>query len=393
MSIAAKIHQLMSQSSWIREMFEEGDRLKTLHGTENVFDFSLGNPNLPPPPKFNQVLKEIVASCDLEDHCYMPQAGYPQVCRSIAEYLSNEQGVSVSAKEIFMTCGAAGALNVILKALLDPDDEVIVPTPCFVEYRFYADNHGGKVKFVPTHADFSLDIDAIAAAITQKTKAVLINSPNNPTGQVYSRESLEVLATLLTTKSQALKRTLYLICDEPYRKIVYENRKVPSIFKVYKNGIIVTSYSKDLSIPGERIGFAAINPKAEFKADLLSAMSLTHRILGFVNAPALMQRVVGCLQGLTVDVAAYERKRDLICSGLSEAGYEFSMPCGAFYLFPRAPIKDDVQFVSELHKERILVVPGSGFNGPGFFRIAFCVDDKIIINAMPGFKRVMARYS
>ena len=393
MSIAAKIHQLMSQSSWIREMSEEGDRLKTLHGAENIFDFSLGNPNLPPPPKFNQVLREIADSCDLKDHCYMPQAGYPQVCRSIAEYLSNEQGVLVGEKEIFMTCGAAGALNVILKALLDPGDEVIVPTPCFVEYRFYADNHGGKVKFIPTHADFSLNIDAMAAAITKKTKAVLINSPNNPTGQVYSRESLVALANLLSTKSQSLKRTLYLICDEPYRKIVYENKKVPSIFKVYKNSIIVTSYSKDLSIPGERIGFAAVNPEAAFKDDLIAAMSLTHRILGFVNAPALMQRVVGCLQGLTVDVAAYERKRDLICSGLSAAGYEFSRPSGAFYLFPRAPIKDDVQFASKLRHERILVVPGSGFNGPGYFRIAFCVDDKTIINAMPGFRRAMASYS
>lgn len=392
MSISVKIDKIISQSSPIRKMFAEGARLKALHGEESVFDFSLGNPNMPPPQKFNQVLKEIVDSCDLTDHSYLPQAGYPEVCQSVAEFISQEQDVDITEKEIFMTCGAAGALNVILKALLDPGDEVLIPTPCFVEYRFYAENHDGSVIFVPTRPDFSLDLNAMAAAISKKTKVVLLNSPNNPTGQIYSEESLLGLATLLSNKSKHLGRTLYLICDEPYRKIVYGEANVPSIFNLFKNSIIVTSYSKDLSIPGERIGFAAVNPKAEFKDDLIAAMNVTHRILGFVNAPALMQRVVGCLQGLSVDIAVYQRKRDLICSGLADAGYDFLAPAGTFYLFPKAPIKDDVRFVSELQKERILVVPGSGFNGAGYFRIAFCVDDKTIEKALPGFKRALARF-
>jgi aspartate aminotransferase len=392
MSISVKIDKIMSQSSAIRKMFVEGARLKALHGEENVSDFSLGNPNLPPPPKFNHMLKKIVNTCDLNNHGYLPQSGDPKVCQSVAEFLSQEQSINISEKEIFMTCGAAGALNVIFKALLDPGDEVLIPTPCFVEYRFYVENHGGRVIFVPTRPDFCLDIDAMAAAITKKTKAVLLNSPNNPTGQIYSEESLLGLATLLSDKGKSLGRTLYLICDEPYRKIVYGNASVPSMFSLFENSIIVTSYSKDLSIPGERIGFAAINPKAESKDDLIAAMNFTHRILGFVNAPALMQKVVGCLQGLSVDVAVYEKKRDRICSGLADAGYDFLTPAGTFYLFPKAPIEDDVRFVSELQKERILAVPGSGFNGAGYFRIAFCVNDKTIEKAIPGFKRVLARF-
>jgi aspartate aminotransferase len=392
MSIAKKIHQIMSQSSWIRKMFEEGARLKAQHGAERVFDFSLGNPNLPPPDKFNEVLREAVDSCGLGDHCYMPQAGYPKVCRSIAEYLSEEQEVAVSERDILMTCGAAGALNVIFKAILDPGDEVIVPTPCFVEYKFYVDNHGGTLKMVSTHPDFSLDLTAIAAAITPKTKAVLINSPNNPTGQIYSKASLEGLGALLAQKGADLGRTLYLISDEPYRKIVYGEIKVPSILGAYPDSILATSYSKDISIPGERIGFAAVNPRATFRDDLTAAMTLTNRILGFVNAPALMQRVVACLQGMSVDISEYKRKRDLLCKGLAEAGYEFLTPPGAFYLFPKTPIQDDVEFVRALQKELILVVPGSGFAGPGHFRIAFCVEDETIIHALPGFGRVMEKY-
>jgi aspartate aminotransferase len=392
MTVAQKISTIMTQSSWIRKMFEEGARLKAQHGAENVFDFSLGNPNLPPPEKFNEVLRDTVSTCGLGDHCYMPQAGFPQVCDAIGDYLSKEQGVAVEAKDVIMTCGAAGALNVILKALLDPGDEVIVPTPCFVEYRFYVDNHGGKIKMVPTLSDFTLDLDAIEAAITPGTKVVLINSPNNPTGQIYSAETLRRLGDLLQAKSNDMGRTIYLISDEPYRKIVYDGHDVPSIFKAYKESIIATSYSKDLSIPGERIGFAAANPGATYKAELVAGMTLTNRILGYVNAPALMQRVIACLQGMSVDIGEYKRKRDLLCDGLRDAGYDFVIPPGAFYLFPRTPIEDDVAFVKELLDELILVVPGSGFAGPGHFRIAFCVNDDTIINALPGFKRVMQKY-
>jgi aspartate aminotransferase len=392
MTIADHIRSKISGSSWIRKMFEEGARLKAEHGAENVFDFSLGNPNLEPPEKFRKVLKNTVMSLAGTDHGYMPNTGYPHVRKSVAEYLCEEEQVPISENDVIMTCGAAGALNVILKAILDPGDEVITPAPYFVEYQFYADNHGGILKTVSTKADFSLDIDAIHAAITEKTKAVLINSPNNPTGQVYSKESLDELGSLLKEKGKHLNRTLYLISDEPYRKIVYDGYTVPSIFKSYNESIIATSYSKDISIPGERIGYLVVHPEASFKEELIGGMALANRILGFVNAPGLMQRVVASLQGSRVDISAYARKRDMLCNGLAQCGYDFVEPPGAFYLFPKTPIPDDVTFVKELQKELILTVPGSGFGGPGHFRIAFCVDDLTIKNAMPGFKRTMEKY-
>lgn len=391
MAIAKKIESLIAKQSWIRNMFEEGTRLKAEHGAQNVYDFSLGNPKLPPPEKFNEVLKDTVDSSAPGDHGYMPNIGYPQVCAAVAGYLSKEQQVSITQKEVLMTCGAAGGLNVIFKAILDPGDEVITPAPYFVEYNSYVDNHGGTLKTVSTKPDFNLDIDAISAAISEKTKAILINSPNNPTGYVYSEESLNELGELLKIKGEKLNRTIYLVSDEPYRKIVYDGIKVPSIFTCYNESMITASYSKDISIPGERLGFIAINPNASFKDDLKAAMAVTNRILGFVNAPALMQRVVARLQGISVDISEYARKRDLICNGLANSGYEFMKPSGAFYLFPRTPISDDVEFVRSLQKELILAVPGSGFGGPGHFRIAFCVDDDTIKNSIPGFKKVMER--
>jgi len=392
MTISKKVETMITQSSWIRKMFEEGARLKAAHGAANVFDFSLGNPNLPPPEKFNEVLRDTVDSCGLGDHCYMPNTGYPRVCKSVADYLTQEQQMPVTDREVIMTCGAAGALNVILKAILDPGDEVITPAPYFVEYKAYVDNHGGVLQTVPTRSDFSLDVDALAAAVTPKTKAVLINSPNNPTGQVYSEESLEALAGLMTEKSREFNRTIYLLADEPYRKIVYDGVQVPSIFAAYADSVIASSYSKDISIPGERLGYLAVNPRAAYREQLMAAAALTNRILGFVNAPALMQRVVSCMQGMSVDINLYKRKRDLLCDGLSQAGYRFTKPLGAFYLFPESPDPDDVKFVRELQEELILVVPGSGFGGPGHFRIAFCVSDETIVNAMPGFKRAIAQY-
>lgn len=392
MTISKKIESIIAGSSFIRKMFEEGARLKKEYGAENVCDFSLGNPNVPPPEKFNEILREMVSTCGLDDHCYMPNTGYPLVCGSVAEYLSKEQRAPVTEKEILMTCGASGALNVALKTILDPGDEVLTPIPCFVEYKFYADNHGGVLKTVQTTADFELDLDAIAAAITEKTKAFLINSPNNPTGQVYSETNMKALGEILEKKSQEYKRTIYMISDEPYRKIVYDGVEVPSIFESYKESIIGTSYSKDISIPGERIGFVAVNPHATYRNDLLAAMAVANRILGYVNAPALMQRVVACMQGMSVDISEYARKREMLCEGLAGFGYEFVKPSGTFYLFPRSPIPDDVEFVDALKEERILVVPGTGFNGPGYFRIAFCVDDSTIKNALPGFERAIGKY-
>jgi aspartate aminotransferase len=322
----------------------------------------------------------------------MPNTGLAETRQAVAEFLKAEQQVGLSAEDIVMTCGAAGALNVILKAVLDPGDEVITPAPFFVEYGFYADNHGGVLKTVPTREDFTLDLEAIKAAVTEKTKVVLINSPNNPTGQVYSADRLAALGKILAEKGRAFGRTIYLVSDEPYRKIVFDGVSVPSIFAAYPETILVTSYSKDISIPGERLGFIAVHPEASAKAELLAALALTNRILGFVNAPALMQRVVARLQGETVDVSAYARKRELLCDGLADCGYDFVRPPGAFYLFPRSPVADDVAFVRELQEELILVVPGSGFGGPGHFRISYCVEDSVITGAMPGFARVMEKY-
>ena len=389
MTTAKQIKTIQSKSSWIRKMFEEGARLKAEHGAENVFDFSLGNPNLKPPAKFRSALQDAVMHAKTGDHGYMPNVGYPHVRKSLADYLCSEQGVEITENELIMTCGAAGALNVIMKAILDPADEVITPAPFFVEYSFYVDNHGGVLKSVSTKSDFNLDLDAISAAITEKTKAVLINSPNNPTGQVYHKEKLEELGVLLKEKSENLNRIIYLIADEPYRKIIYDGQLVPSIFKYYPDSIIANSFSKDISIPGERIGYLAVNPAASFKKDLLGGMALANRILGFVNAPALMQRVVASLQGERVDISAYARKREILCDGLAACGYRFVRPAGAFYLFPKTPIPDDVKFVQMLQREMILAVPGSGFGGPGHFRIAYCVDDETIINALPGFKQAI----
>ena len=392
MTISKKIEDIISRASFIRMMFEEGAQLKAKYGPENVYDFSLGNPNLPPPEKFNEILRDAVDSCGLGDHCYMPNTGYPMVCGSVADYLAEEQKAPVTDKEVMMTCGASGALNVALKTLLDPGDEVLTSAPCFVEYKFYADNHGGVLKTVASKSDFQLDLHALSAAITPNTKAVLINSPNNPTGQIYPEKDLLALGELLEKKSQEFNRTIYLISDEPYRKIVYDGVEVPSIFTSYKNSIIGTSYSKDISIPGERIGFIAVNPAATYKDDLLSGIAVANRILGFVNAPALMQRVVACMQGLSVEISDYARKRDMLCEGLAGFGYEFIKPSGTFYLFPRSPISDDVEFVNTLKAQKVLVVPGRGFDGPGHFRIAFCVDDEVIENSMPGFKKAIEKY-
>jgi aspartate aminotransferase len=392
MSISKQIEGYMSGASWIRKMFEEGAKLKAIHGPENVFDFSLGNPNVPPPKVFQEKLAEIVKNDKTGSHAYMQNTGYPHVRQAVAAYLTKEHDTDITENEILMTCGAAGGLNVTLKTLLDWEDEILTPAPFFVEYKFYVENHGGKLIPVKTRQDFTLDLKAMEAAITKKTKAIIINSPNNPTGQIYSEASLNQLGSLLRDKSQEYGRTIYLISDEPYRKIVYDGNVVPSIFACYPETILVTSYSKDLSIPGERIGYIAVNPSASFRFDLMGGMGLANRILGFVNAPALMQRVVGEIQGASVDITPYARNRELLCNGLSDCGYEFAKPPGAFYLFPKSPVADDVAFVRALQEERILTVPGSGFGGPGHFRIAYCVNEQSIVNALPGFERTINKF-
>jgi aspartate aminotransferase len=373
-------------------MFEEGARLKAAYGDENVFDFSLGNPNLEPPEQFSHVLKETVNTLTPGSHAYMPNTGYFTTRKAIADFLALEQAISMTADDIVMTCGAAGALNVALKTILNAGEEVITPAPYFVEYNFYVGNHGGILKTVPTRPDFDLDIAAIKSAITPNTRAVLINSPHNPTGKIYTQTVLAQLSDILAESNKNLRKTIYLISDEPYRKIVFDNAEVPSILALYPNSIIATSYSKDLSIPGERIGFLAVNPNAAHRDQLSAGFALANRILGYVNAPALMQRVIEKLQGISIDSKVYQKKRDILCDALADYGYSFEKPLGAFYLFPKSPIPDDVTFVKALQEERILTVPGSGFGGPGHFRIAFCVDDETIIRALPGFQRTLQKF-
>jgi len=392
MSVAGKMIAFLERSSWIRQMFEAGSRLKAEIGAENVFDFSLGNPNLDPPPLFRSVLESLVIQDTEGAHAYMPNAGYAATREAVAGYLRQIHGAPFEGKHVIMTCGAAGALNIALKAILNPGDEVLVFRPFFVEYTFYVDNHGGTAVTVPSRSDFSMDMEALETSISKKTAAVLINSPNNPTGKVYSKSELDVLGSLLERKSRETGRTLYLVSDEPYRKIVYDGLEVPSPFQSYRHSLLATSYSKDLSLPGERIGYLAVHPEAEDASLLLDAAILANRILGFVNAPALMQRVIQYLQGASVDVTAYQRKRDTLCAGLSEAGYTFHKPEGAFYLFPHSPIPDDVAFVRELQKHNILAVPGTGFGGPGHFRLSYCVDDGTIKRSLTHFKEALKPY-
>ena len=393
MAIAQKIKGYMEKSSWIRKMFEQGPLLKAQYGAENVFDFSLGNPNLEPPPEVHQILNQILKQPPAALHAYMSNAGYPETRKAIAEFLSREHSLPFTHEEVIMTCGAAGALNVVLKALLDPGDELIVLAPYFVEYLFYTDNFQGVPRVVPTRPDFLPDLMEIEKALSSKTKAVLINSPNNPTGRVYGQSILKALADLLKQHSRKLGQPVYLIDDEPYRKIVYDQIEVPSIFKAYPASILCTSYSKDLSLPGERIGYLAVNPQTSDKEELVNAMTFSNRILGFVNAPSLMQRLLPAVQGLTVDVGIYQKKRDIFFKGLSQIGYQLIKPEGAFYLFPRTPIPDDVAFVQALQEELILTVPGIGFGTPGHFRIAYCVSDSTIEKSLAGFEKVYKKFA
>jgi len=391
MAVAKKIENSIKNSSLIRKMFEEGLKRKAEFGEDNVYDFSLGNPNLEPPAAFKEVLRDLINDPVPGRHGYMPNAGYDYTRQAVADYLSrNNQGKSASG-DIVMTVGAGGGMNVILKTLLDPGDEVIIPSPYFMEYNFYIGNHQGVPRPIPTTKDFSLDLDAIKEAICEKTKAVLINSPNNPTGKVYTKEELLDLAGLLEKSSSRLGRTIYLISDEPYRKLTYDGIKVPGIFDIYRESIISTSFSKDLSLPGERIGYVAVNPDISGKDTVTAGLILSNRILGFVNAPALMQRAIPSLMDASVDISFYKKNRDMLCEGLASFGYRFIKPQGAFYLFPETPIKDDVEFVSILKDENILTVPGSAFGRSGYIRIAYCTSPKVIERSLPGFEKAMKK--
>ncbi len=389
-AVAAKMMEFMERASWIRKMFEQGAALKAKYGADRVCDFSLGNPDLVPPETFQDALEKIASDRSPGAHAYMPNAGYPKVREEVARHVERDHGVTPLTDGIIMTVGAAGGLNIIFKALLNPGDEVIVPKPYFVEYGFYVDNHGGRLVAVDSNPDFSLNLDNIEAAITPATRAVLLNSPNNPSGAVYSEQELKALAGLLSDAEDRVGHPIFLVSDEPYRRLVFDNMVVPPILKIFRNGIVTTSFSKDLSIPGERIGYVAVHPEADGGPALLGALTLANRILGFVNAPALMQKVVAESIDSVVDVSIYQRRRDRLAEILKDAGLEFEMPKGAFYFFPRTPIEDDAKFAAILQEQLILTVPGRGFGCPGHIRIAFCVQDEVIERSAEGFRKAMA---
>ena len=380
----------MENSSWIRKMFEEGIRLKKEFGEANVFDLSLGNPVMEPPAEVRKALIDSASDETPGLHRYMPNAGLADVRAAIAESLSPECKVELSANDVVMVCGAAGGLNITLKTLLDPGDEVIIFTPYFVEYLFYADNHGGKAVAVPTLDDFRLDFAALENALNDKTKAVIVNSPNNPTGVVYSRQELQELGRVLKAHSDKVGKAVYLISDDPYKKITFDGVEAPNIMEFYQNSIYITSHSKDIALPGERIGFVAVHPQCESAGQLMAGLIFCNRVLGFVNAPALIQRVVKLVQGVTVDVDQYRRKRDYLYKELTRIGYQVVKPQGAFYFFPKSPLEDEVEFVKKLAEKKVLVVPGRGFGLPGYFRISYCLPDSVIEGSIAGFEEAFS---
>ena len=379
----------MEQGSWIRRMFEEGMTLKQQHGAENVFDLSLGNPIMEPPAEFFDELRRIADDPKPGMHRYMPNAGYEETRRAVAEQLNSETGLAFTADEILMTCGAGGALNVVLKSLLDPGDEVVIFAPYFVEYIFYADNHGGVCRTVPPDDRYYPDLAAFESAITPQTRIVLVNSPNNPTGVVYDSDLFSRLSEVIVAKERELGTEIFLVSDEPYRKILFDGLTFAHIFHHHQRSIVATSHSKDLALPGERIGYVAVHPEYEGRAELMDALNFCNRTLGFVNAPALMQHIVKVLQSVTVDVSDYQAKRDFLYESLTGMGYETVRPQGAFYMFPRSPIEDDVAFVEELKRHMVLVVPGMGFGLGGHFRISYCVDGSTLEGSLAGFRAAM----
>jgi aspartate aminotransferase len=389
MAIANKIAGYISRSSWIRKMFEEGERLRLEFGTDNIYDFTLGNPDIDPPEEFHTALRQLANNPLPGMHRYMNNAGYPETRAAVARKLASDSGLPVTAGHVVMTCGAGGALNVVLKTILNPGEEVIILAPYFVEYKFYIDNHGGVPVEVWTNREsFRLDLAAIEAAITNKTRAIIINSPNNPTGVIYRAAELSALGDLVKRAQTRTGHQVYVISDEPYARLAYDNQHVPAIFPLIESSLIVTSHSKDLALPGERIGYIAANPRMSTAPQFIEGAVFCNRTLGFVNAPALMQRLVAGLQDISVDIATYQSKRDLFYDNLSRLGFSLVKPDGAFYLFPKSPIPDDVEFVKLAQKQHILLVPGSGFGAPGYFRIAYCVDTEMIRRSLPAWERL-----
>lgn len=392
--ISEKMKELVAGSSLIRAMFEEGKRLSSIHGIENVYDYSLGNPNVEPPEAIKTAIREI-----LEDeapnmvHGYMNNSGYEDVREDIAAYTNKKSGTSVTKDHIVMTCGAAGGLNIIFKTLLNPGDEVIAFAPFFSEYRNYASNFAASLVVVPPNTEtFQPNLDVLGDYITEKTKIVLVNSPNNPSGVIYSEETIKELAAILESKEKEYGHSIFLISDEPYRELVYDGVSVPYLINYYKNTIVGYSYSKSLSLPGERIGYLVVHPEIEDLSSVMGSLNVANRILGFVNAPSLFQRVVAKTLGAEVDVNIYKRNRDVLYDHITKVGYKALKPQGAFYLFMKSPIDDDVQFCADAKQFNLLMVPGKAFGCPGFVRLSYCISYERIVNSLPAFEKAWNLY-
>ncbi len=388
MPAAPEIREAIRAGSWIRKMFEEGAALKAARGAGNVFDFTLGNPYGDPPKILADELARLAANPPKDLHKYMPNAGFPEVRRAVAESLARSTGLPFAADHVVMSVGAAGAINVALRALLSPGDEVIVLAPYFVEYLFYIRNAGGVPVVVETDARFQLDLTALERAITPKTRAILLNTPNNPTGAVYPAGDLEAFDRVLAAAESRTRAPVYVISDEPYRKVVFEGVAFAQPVTRIRNALVAYSHSKDLNLPGERIGYLAVSPRAADAAEVGEACVFCNRVLGFVNAPALFQRAVAKFQDLPADVSVYQANRDALLGALGRAGIDVVPPGGAFYLFPRSPFPDEMAFVAAAREEGILVVPGSGFGRAGYFRLAYCVSPEMVERSLPAWERL-----
>jgi aspartate aminotransferase len=387
-SISEAMLSLTQRNSTVRAMFEEGKRLASIHGPENVFDFSIGNPYFPAPNAVNQAIKDILDEHgSLAVHGYMSNAGYEDVREAVAGNLNRRYGTELDAGNILMTVGAAGGLNVILKTLLNEGDEVVCFAPFFLEYGNYIANYGGKLVVVPPNAPSFQPLDtALAEAVTPRTKAVIINSPNNPTGVIYSEDTLKRLAAVLERKQAEYGKAIFILSDEPYRELAYDGASVPWLTKIYRNTVVCYSWSKSLSLPGERIGYLVIPSEAEDSRLVYEAASIANRILGFVNAPSLIQRAVARCLDESTDLSAYDANRRLLYESLSALGFDCAFPQGTFYLWLRAPGGNDVEFAERAKAHNILLVPGTSFMGPGYVRIAYCVSRDTIERALPKFK-------
>lgn len=394
--ISKKMENMVANSSAIRAMFEEGNRLAKIYGSENVFDFSLGNPNVPAPDAVKYAIKELLEEEDpVVLHGYTnSNAGYEDVRKAVADSLNERFGTHFGSKNITMTVGAAGGLNVILKSLINPGDEVIAFAPYFGEYRSYTDNYDGVlIEISPNTIDFQPKLDEFEKKITQKTKAVIVNTPNNPTGVVYSEETIQKMASILEEKQKEYGTDIYLISDEPYRELAYDGVEVPYLTKYYANTIVGYSYSKSLSLPGERIGYLVIPDEASDSEKLIGAVNVATRILGFVNAPTLQQKVVKACLNEKTDISYYDRNRETLYNGLKNLGFDCIKPEGAFYLFVKSPIADEKEFCNEAKKYNILIVPGSSFACPGYVRMAYCVSYETIVNSLPKFAELAKQYN